>query len=137
MQRTAMRVTVLFASILVLSGCRSNKKTEANYDVGYDAGAAAYDPYTSPTYRSARSAEAPAADAYDYNSGVQLAATSPAAVDPYTGSRSHVIAKGDTLYGLARMYYNDVARWKDIYEANRPSITDPNRIRIGQKLVIP
>jgi len=53
------------------------------------------------------------------------------------GSQYHTVAKQDTLFKLARIYYNDAARWKDIYEANRSEITDPNRIFVGQRLLIP
>lgn len=49
----------------------------------------------------------------------------------------HTVGKGDTLYALARHYYSDQRRWKDIYEANRGRISDPNRISVGQRLVIP
>ena len=54
------------------------------------------------------------------------------------GGRVHTVAKKETLYSIARTYYNgDHHRWRDIYEANRADISDPNRIRVGQKLVIP
>lgn len=52
--------------------------------------------------------------------------------------RTHTVAKKDTLYSIARMYYNgDHARWKEIYEANRSAIGNPNMIRVGQELIIP
>ena len=80
----------------------------------------------------------------DYNPATD---TSAAPVEPYpaypktggatSGSRYHTVQKKDTLYSLARQYYNDQHRWKDIYEANRSEISDPNKIRIGQRLVIP
>ena len=55
-----------------------------------------------------------------------------------TGSRSHTVQKKETLYALARQYYNDQSRWKDIYEANRAEIgSDPNKLRVGQRLTIP
>ena len=53
------------------------------------------------------------------------------------GPRYHTVVKKDTLYALARMYYGDQRRWKDIYEANRSTISDPNKIRVGQRLLIP
>ena len=54
------------------------------------------------------------------------------------GMRStHVVVKGDTLYGLARLYYGDASRWKDIYDANRGVLPDPNQLRVGRELVIP
>lgn len=54
-----------------------------------------------------------------------------------TAERTHVVVKGDTLYGLARRYYNDPSRWKDIYESNRHVLSDPNRLRVGQELSLP
>jgi hypothetical protein len=53
------------------------------------------------------------------------------------GGRVHNVKKGDTLYKLAREYYNDTSRWKTIYEANRASLTDKDRLVPGQPLVIP
>lgn len=54
-----------------------------------------------------------------------------------TGSRMHIVARKETLYSLARQYYGDHHRWKDIFEANRPSLRDPNKIFVGQRLAIP
>ncbi len=51
--------------------------------------------------------------------------------------RTHIIQKGDTLYGLARKYYNSASRWRDIHEANRNVIPDPNKLYVGKTLVIP
>ena len=51
--------------------------------------------------------------------------------------RYHTVAKSDTLFKLARAYYNDQRRWKEIYQANRSMLNDPNRIHIGQRLLIP
>lgn len=54
-----------------------------------------------------------------------------------TGGRVHTVQRGDTLYKLARQYYGEQRRWKDIYEANRSRLPDPNQLRVGSKLVIP
>jgi nucleoid-associated protein YgaU len=54
-----------------------------------------------------------------------------------TTTETHVIAKGDTLFRLARSYYSDASRWRDIYEANRDVLSDPNRLHVGDELVIP
>ena len=51
--------------------------------------------------------------------------------------RVHVTAKGDTLMNLARLYYSSASRWRDIFDANRDQISDPNRILVGQVLRIP
>lgn len=54
-----------------------------------------------------------------------------------TGGRTHVVQKGDTLFRLARHYYSDERRWKDIWDANRVRIADPDRIEVGTRLIIP
>lgn len=54
-----------------------------------------------------------------------------------TGPRYHTVQRHETLYSLARTYYGNASRWRDIYEANRSQVSDPNKIKVGQKLVIP
>jgi nucleoid-associated protein YgaU len=51
--------------------------------------------------------------------------------------RTHVVAKGDTLSALARRYYGDQSRWKDIYNANRSTLRSPDALNVGARLVIP
>ncbi len=53
------------------------------------------------------------------------------------GGKTYVVRKGDTLYGLARRFYHDQSRWRDIYNANRAQLASPNQLRVGMKLVIP
>jgi nucleoid-associated protein YgaU len=54
------------------------------------------------------------------------------------GATTHVVASGDTLAKLARSYYGNVAKWTDIYEANRALIgADPGALKVGMKLAIP
>ena len=57
--------------------------------------------------------------------------------NPPESPRVHVVQTGETLYELARRYYNDQRQWRRIYEANRQRIQDPNDIRAGMKLIIP
>lgn len=45
-----------------------------------------------------------------------------------------VVQKGDTLWNLARQYYDDGSRWKDIAYANDLVVDD---LTIGMRLVIP
>ena len=68
--------------------------------------------------------------------------TGRAADEPLTptragAGRTHVVAKGDTLYALARRYYGDQSRWKDIYNANRSKLRSADALPVGTKLVIP
>lgn len=53
------------------------------------------------------------------------------------GGNIHTVAKGDTLYSLARRYYRSDSRWRDIYNANRNKINNPNTLPLGTRLVIP
>lgn len=49
----------------------------------------------------------------------------------------YTVSAGDNLSGIAQSQLGDAARWKEIYEANKDTVKDPNRIYVGQKLVIP
>ncbi len=52
-------------------------------------------------------------------------------------TRTHTVVKGDTLYGLARSYYQDPSRARDIYAANRNKMRSENDLQVGMVLVIP
>ena len=134
-----MRRSVLFllACVLITVACAScslfkekNTTTEsvvsatdldASPAPGWEVEPDTYSTYEQPT---ARTTSYDASEMVD--EGVQT-----------TGARYHTVVKKDTLYGLARMYYGDQRRWKDIFEANRSVISDPNKIRVGQRLLIP
>lgn len=60
----------------------------------------------------------------------------PAALTPRT---VHKVDRGDTLTSIARRYFGQEGEgmWKKIHEANREAIRDPNRLVVGQELVIP
>lgn len=49
----------------------------------------------------------------------------------------HEVVKGDTLSKIAEKYYGDPSLYKDIFEANKNILKDPNKIFPGQKLRIP
>lgn len=118
MQRIASLATVSLLVLSIGSGCSlfGKKKAEA---------ADAYD----PNYGAAAPQET-------YPSTYQPLATDYSGSES-TGSRFHTVQKKETLYSIARQYYGDQARWKDIYKANQSDIADPNKIRVGQRLAIP
>ena len=49
----------------------------------------------------------------------------------------HLVVAGDTLGALAQKYYGKASLYMKIFEANKDILTDPNLIKIGQKLRIP
>ena len=53
------------------------------------------------------------------------------------GERWHVVVRGDTLSGLAKQYYGKASLYMRIFDANKDQLTDPNLIKVGQKLRIP
>jgi nucleoid-associated protein YgaU len=57
--------------------------------------------------------------------------------DAKKAARTYTVQAGDTLGKIAARFYEDGSRWKEIYEANKAQIADPNVIEAGQKLVIP
>ena len=55
--------------------------------------------------------------------------------NPY--AQYYVVQKGDTLSKIAQEYYGDAKLYPQIFDANRDVLTDPDKIRPGQKLRIP
>lgn len=49
--------------------------------------------------------------------------------------RVHTVVKGETLWGIAKRYYGNGSRYPEIAKAN--NISNPDIIRVGQKLIIP
>jgi nucleoid-associated protein YgaU len=49
----------------------------------------------------------------------------------------HVVQKGDTLSKIAEEYYGDKMLYPQIFEANQDILTDPDKIKPGQRLLIP
>jgi len=54
-----------------------------------------------------------------------------------TATRIYVVVSGDSLSKIAKREYGDANKWKQIFEANRDIIKDPNLIHPGQKLKLP
>ena len=50
---------------------------------------------------------------------------------------TYVVKAGDTLSKIAEKYYGDASLYTKIFQANRDLLSDPNKIRPGQKLRIP
>ncbi len=60
-----------------------------------------------------------------------------AKTDVVDATQWHEVAAGDTLSKIAEKYYGDSSLYRDIFEANRDQLDDPDKIQVGQKLRIP
>ncbi|MFD1882672.1 peptidoglycan-binding protein LysM [Paracoccus pacificus] len=49
----------------------------------------------------------------------------------------YTVKKGDTLSEIAQKTLGSASRYKEIFEANKPMLTDPDKIYPGQSLRIP
>jgi nucleoid-associated protein YgaU len=49
----------------------------------------------------------------------------------------HTVEKGDTLWKIAERTLGSGARYPEVFEANRPMLSDPDKIYPGQMLRIP
>ncbi len=139
MNRVAL--SVLLAAALALTACQNKTElTAARVD----------EPYTPFEETSAEPAPAalPADPYADYATAYQPPAdrsepafrAEPIANDEIlapASEQSYTVKKGDTLYALARRFYGDQSRWKDIWDANRAQIKNPDKLYVGTKLNIP
>ena len=49
----------------------------------------------------------------------------------------HIVLKGQTLSMISQKYYGSAGKWQKIFDANKRTIKDPNKLRLGTKLIIP
>lgn len=67
-------------------------------------------------------------------SNVTSGVTSTEAV---VGEQSYTVESGDNLSKISKQFYGNANRWREIFEANRDQLDDPDRIQPGQVLKIP
>jgi len=137
-------IAIVGVAVLVLTACQKNPEPSAQVQQPYQpvtqmdtappAQSYATDPYASDPLleRQSRTTETEPTIAAAPESETTLIAG-----EDTTGARTHTVRKGDTLYKLARMYYNDQSKWRDIWKANRGRLSDANKLEVGQTLVIP
>ena len=51
--------------------------------------------------------------------------------------RIHKVVAGDTLSKIAQTYYGKAGDYMKIFNANKNILQDPNKINVGQELIIP
>jgi nucleoid-associated protein YgaU len=71
-------------------------------------------------------------DFSDVEGGSSSTAPSPEATE-----QTYTIASGDSLSKIAKHFYGDANRWREIFEANRDVIKNPDLIYPGQTIKIP
>lgn len=57
--------------------------------------------------------------------------------NPTAESSFYTVVAGDTLSKIAKARYGDAKKYPVIFEANRPLLTHPDKIYVGQTLRIP
>ena len=57
--------------------------------------------------------------------------------NPEPEAQYHDVVSGDTLSAISKKYYGDANKYPQIFEANKPMLTHPDKIYPGQKLRIP
>jgi hypothetical protein len=51
--------------------------------------------------------------------------------------RFHIVGENDTLSDISQKYYGTSRKWRTIYEANKDTISNPDFLEKGAKLIIP
>jgi len=65
------------------------------------------------------------------------AATASASGSSGRGGRTYTVAAGDSLSKIAKDFYGNAGQYTKIFEANKDKLSDPDKIKPGQELVIP
>lgn len=71
------------------------------------------------------------------NHGENAAEVSGADWKNETEMEVYVVARGDSLWLIAKNQLGAGSRWQEIYQLNQNILADPNRIFVGQKLAMP
>src|ERR1700751_1359827 len=66
-----------------------------------------------------------------------MAAAAAAGGGSSAGRRTYTVAAGDSLSKIAKNFYGNANQYMKIFEANKDKLSDPEKIKVGQELVIP
>ena len=80
---------------------------------------------------SSASAKPSAPDFSNVQAGSETSAPTADEVQMYK------VVSGDSLSKIAKKFYGHANRWREIFEANRDQISNPDLIKVGQVLKIP
>lgn len=65
------------------------------------------------------------------------AQTAGASIGGGQGHRTYTVQPGDNLSKIARQFYGNASEYMKIFNANRDKLQNPDRIQVGQELIIP
>lgn len=60
-----------------------------------------------------------------------------AAVGGAAGGQTYTVKSGDTLSKISHQFYGSSNEYMRIFYANRDTLADPDKIQVGQQLIIP
>jgi len=66
-----------------------------------------------------------------------MAAAAAAGAGSRGKGRTYTVAPGDSLSKIAKNFYGNAGQYMKIFEANKDTLSDPDKIKVGQELVIP
>ena len=71
------------------------------------------------------------------SASAERAHTAGAGVGGGQQSRTYTVKAGDSLSKISQQFYGSANQYMKIFEANRDTLSDPNKIQAGQELKIP
>ena len=54
-----------------------------------------------------------------------------------THHKTYIVEEGDTLPSISEKIFGDRNRYMDIYNVNQNILSDPNKVGVGQEIVLP
>jgi LysM repeat protein len=125
---------VAIAGALVASGAQhalaATDKPAATSAAGHQAHAATADTLTTPATAQAT------LDSFATRT-VTVAAAKPARHAAAATSTYYRVKGGDSLSKIASQHYHNASAWQFLYHENDKTVSDPNLIYVGERLVIP
>jgi nucleoid-associated protein YgaU len=73
----------------------------------------------------------------DITADITVDSTLPQPAPASAPKRTYKVQPGDSLSKIAKEFYGNANDYMRIFEANKDTLNDPNKIHIGQELVIP
>jgi nucleoid-associated protein YgaU len=73
----------------------------------------------------------------DLNAEIAVDSTLPAPAAKGAAAQTYTVQAGDSLSKISKHFYGDANKYMKIFEANKDTLSDPDKIKPGQTLKIP